>query len=64
VIKLITCLALYAAAMFLIYTGLNLAPEMTWPKTDLELAAASMLVMGSIAKLAGHIILLSFGKAR
>lgn len=62
--KLAIALTLYAAALFLIWIGIDLAPAMTWPHTDLELAAAAMMTLGSIAKLAGHVVLLSLTNAR
>lgn len=51
-------ITLYAFALLLIYAGLHLAPNMTWPHTDLEWVAAEMLVAGMVAKLVGHVVLL------
>lgn len=49
---------LYIAALFCIYAGIELAPEMKWPASPIEYTAANLLVIGAILKLFGHVILL------
>ena len=53
---IITCC--YLSALFLIWAGFEIAPDMTWPKTDREIIAAHFLVIGMSLKLLGHSILL------
>lgn len=50
--------ALYAFALVSIYTGFELAPDMAWPVTSREMNAAAFLIIGSVAKLTGHALLL------
>ena len=51
--------ALYAFALLCIWTGTTSAPDMAWPATPEEMNAASLLILGMIAKMAGHALLLS-----
>lgn len=50
-------IALYAIAILAIYAGTTAAPDMKWPSNPEEMQAASLLVFGMIAKLAGHFTL-------
>jgi hypothetical protein len=52
-------LFLYISALFSVYAGFQLAPDMKWPHTDIEWVAANLLVIGMSLKMLGHIILLN-----
>jgi hypothetical protein len=54
----------YGIALFFVYAAFQLAPDMKWPTTDLEVTAAIFMTTGCIAKLIGHVILLSTARAR
>lgn len=54
----------YFGAAVLIWAALQMAPDMTWPRTDVETMAALMLVAGMGSKLMGHAWLLSLSRAR
>ena len=49
---------LYASALAFIYAAVSVAPNMTFPSTDSETAAAMLLCIGLAAKLLGHCFLL------
>ncbi len=48
----------YAACLLLIATGFHLAPNMTWPITHTDWLAVNLIILGCIAKLLGHALLL------
>jgi hypothetical protein len=57
--KMIVGLALYAIAFAALYTAFDIAPDMTWPRTDAEFLAAQLLVIGGLAKCFGLAVILS-----
>lgn len=58
--RALVIIALYAIAALAIYTGLDIAPDMTWPHTAQEWLAAQMVCLGMVAKVAGHFVLSGF----
>ena len=60
--KAILLAALYAFALLCVWAATTIAPDMTWPETPLEMNAASLLALGMIAKMAGHVVLMSASK--
>ena len=61
--KLIACLILYTAALVFIYAGVELNNGADWPRTDAEIVAALMIIIGMTCKLLGHVTLFSTAKA-
>lgn len=55
---------LYLAAFSFIWMGSQTAPQIGWPRTDVELTGCIVLVFGMIFKSAGHWILLGLSKRR
>lgn len=62
--KALLIIALYAIALAAFAAGVDMAPGMTWPNNAIELNAAALLVIGMIAKVAGHVALLGTTGAR
>lgn len=57
-IKFTLAAALYIFAAACIYFGTETGPAQGWPTNDIELNGCAALIVGMIAKLAGHITLL------
>ncbi len=55
--------ALYLAAFALVWIGTTMAPAHGWPVNDSQLNGCAALVLGMIAKVAGHVAL-AFGGER
>ena len=62
--KLLMAANCYLIAFLTIYLGFQLAPDMIWPKTDIEYAAVNLIIIGLGAKFLGHIFLFDTIRAR
>lgn len=60
--RLATAALLYVAAFALLWAGVDLAPAHGWPVTDSQLNGCAALVLGMIAKTAGHCLVMFGGR--
>lgn len=57
-IRLLTALLAYSACLLLIAAGFHLSPNLTWPATHTDWLAVNLIILGFIAKLIGHSLIL------
>jgi len=57
--RTVAILALYAFAFAFIWAGVDAAPAQGWPSTSSETNGCAFLILGMIAKTAGHFAMMN-----